>query len=115
MPPLAAIEHEPIPRGTLDMIILKTVAATRELHGFEIADQIQERSRDVLRVEEGSLYPALQRMLIKGWLAAEWGHTADNRRARYYRITAAGRRQLEREIASYRRVSQAIALILQPG
>ena len=116
MPRLATIEHEPIPRGTLDMIILKTLGAPpRELHGFEIADDIQQRSRDTLRVEEGSLYPALQRMLVKGWLAAEWGHTADNRRARYYRITAAGKRQLEREIASYKRVSQAIALILQPG
>jgi len=116
MPHLAAIEHEPIPRGTLDMIILKTLGApARELHGFEIADEIQRRSRETLRVEEGSLYPALQRMLVKGWLAAEWGHTADNRRARYYRVTAAGKRQLEREIASYRRVSQAIALILQPG
>lgn len=116
MPRLATIEHEPIPRGTLDMIILKTLGApARELHGFEIADDIQQRSRDVLRVEEGSLYPALQRMLVKGWVADEWGHTADGRRARYYHVTAAGKRQLEREIASYKRVSQAIALILQPA
>src|SRR5689334_7256069 len=110
---LAAIEHEPIPRGTLDMIILKTLGTSaRELHGFEIADEIQRRSRDTLRVEEGSLYPALQRMLLKGWLAADWGHTSDNRRAHYYRLTAAGKRHLEQEIASYQRVSQAIALIL---
>jgi len=113
---LAAIEHEPIPPGTLDMIILQTLGApARELHGFEIADAIQRRSRGTLRVEEGSLYPALQRMLVKGWVADEWGHTTDNRRARYYRITAAGKRQLEREIASYQRVSQAIGLILQLG
>lgn len=112
----ARIEHESIPPGTLDMLILRTVAASsREPHGFEIAEAIARASRDVLRVEEGSLYPALQRMLVKGLLAAEWGRTADNRRARYYRITAAGKRQLEREIASYRRVSQAIALILQPA
>ena len=116
MPPLARIEHEPIPPGTLDMIILKTLAAPgRELHGFEIAEAIQHASRDVLRVEEGSLYPALQRMLAKGWVSDEWGRTGDNRRARYYRIAAAGKRQLDREIASYRRVSHAIALILQPG
>ena len=115
MPRLARIEHESIPPGTLDMLILKTVAAVHgEPHGFEIAEAIARGSRDVLRVEEGSLYPALQRMLVKGWLAAEWGRTADNRRARYYKITAAGKRQLEREIISYRRVSQAIALILQP-
>jgi transcriptional regulator len=111
----ARIEHEPIPQGTLDMIILNVLAvAGRELHGFEIAGAIELRSRDVLRVEEGSLYPALQRMLVKDWLVGEWGRTADNRRARYYRITAAGKRHLEREIASYHRVTQAIALILQP-
>jgi len=97
------------------MLILKTiVTAGRELHGFEIAESIERSSQDVLRVEEGSLYPALQRLLIKTWLAGEWGRTADNRRARYYRITVAGQKQLAREIASYRRVSDAIALILQP-
>jgi transcriptional regulator len=112
----ARIEHEPIPMGTLDMLVLKTLAAAeQERHGFEVAQAIERGSRDVLRVEEGSLYPALQRMLVKGWIAGEWGRTADNRRARYYRITAAGKRQLEREIASYRRVSQAIALILKPA
>jgi PadR family transcriptional regulator len=111
----ARIEHEPIPQGTLDMIILKVVGrADRELHGFEIANAIEQGSREVLRVEEGSLYPALQRMLARGWLGGEWGRTADNRRARYYRITAAGRRQLGREMAAYQRVSEAIALILQP-
>lgn len=98
------------------MLVLKTLtAAERELHGFEIAEAIARESRDVLRVEEGSLYPALQRMLAKAWLVGEWRRTADNRRARYYRITVAGTRQLEREIASYRRVSKAIALILQPA
>jgi transcriptional regulator len=116
MSQFAQIEHESIPQGTLDMLILQTVtAARRELHGFEIAEAIERGSRDVLRVEEGSLYPALQRILLKGWLAGEWGRTPDNRRARYYRVTAAGRRQLEREIAAYRRVSAAIALILRPA
>ena len=115
MPDIARIEHEPIPPGTLDMIILQTViAAGQELHGFEIADAIERRSRNVLHVEEGSLYPALQRLLAKRWLVGEWGRTADNRRARYYRLTVAGKRELAREIAAYRRVSEAIALISRP-
>jgi transcriptional regulator len=104
-----------IPPGTLDMLILKTLARNGELHGFEIADGIQQASDDVLRVEEGSLYPALQRMLIKGWLAGDWRKTRENRRARYYRLTADGRSQLERELAKYERVAQAIARVLQPA
>lgn len=115
MSPVARIEREPIPPGTLDMLILKTLSRTGELHGFEIATAIQRGSKDVLQVEEGSLYPALQRMLVKGWIAGEWSRTAENRRARYYRVTAAGRRQLELEVASYERVAHAIALILQPA
>jgi PadR family transcriptional regulator, regulatory protein PadR len=106
---------DPIPPGTLDMLILKTLAEGREMHGFEIAEAIQELSEDVLRVEEGSLYPALQRMLVKGWIVGEWSKTNENRRARYYRLTAAGRKQLERELARYQRVSRAIARILQPA
>jgi PadR family transcriptional regulator len=113
---LARIEREPIPPGTLDMLILKTLSgANEQLHGFGVADAIQRGSHDVLQVEEGSLYPALQRMLVKGWIAGEWGRTAENRRARYYRLTAAGKRQLEREMASYQRVTRAIAFILQPA
>lgn len=97
------------------MLILRTLERGSEMHGFEIADSIQETSEDVLQVEEGSLYPALQRMLIKGWLKAEWGKTEENRRARYYRLTAAGRRQLEVEMERYGRVAQAIARILAPA
>lgn len=109
-------ERDPIPPGTLDMLVLRTLmAADGELHGFEIAEAIERRSRDVLQVEEGSLYPALQRMLVKGWIHGEWGRTAENRRARYYHITAHGRQQLAREIESYKRVSGAIARILQPA
>ena len=104
----------PIPQGTLDMLILQTLATSEELHGFEIAEAIRLRSADVLQVEEGSLYPALQRMLLKGWIRGEWGRTPENRRARYYRVTAAGRKQLARELEDYHRVSHAIALILQP-
>lgn len=84
------------------------------MHGFEIAESIQHASVDVLQVEEGSLYPCLQRMLIKGWLNGEWGKTDENRRARYYSLTAEGRKQLAREMERYARVSQAIARVLQP-
>ena len=108
-------QRDEIPPGTLDLLILKTLARGGERHGFEIAEAIQQTSDDVLRVEEGSLYPALQRMLIKGWLVGEWGKTKENRRARYYQLTAAGRKQLEHEQARYERVAQAIARILQPA
>lgn len=107
--------RDPIPQGTLDMLILQTLARHGEAHGFAIAESIQRISADVLQVEEGSLYPALQRLLVQGWVAGEWGRTAGNRRARYYKLTAAGRRQLAREVESYQRVSVAIARILQPA
>ena len=107
-------DRDPIPQGTLDMLVLQTLDRAEELHGFEIAESIRHHSAGVLHVEEGSLYPALQRMLLKGWIAGQWGRTEENRRARYYRLTAAGRRQLTRELEAYRRVSRAIALILTP-
>lgn len=106
-------DKDEIPPGTLYVLILKTLAMRGKLHGYEIAEQIQANSDDVLQVEEGSLYPALQRMLIKGWVRAEWGVTAGNRRARYYTLTAAGRRQLGVEILQFERVMGAIARILQ--
>jgi transcriptional regulator len=112
MPP-ASLRDE-IPPGTLDLLILKTLDWAGSLHGFQIADAIQGASLDVLQVEEGSLYPALQRMLIKGWLIGEWGKTPENRRARYYRLTRGGRKQLESELARYERVSAAIVRVLQP-
>ena len=90
------------------MLILKTLVRQGEMHGYEIANAIQLVSDDILQVEEGSLYPALQRMLLKGWVTAEWGVTAGNRRARYYRPTAAGRKQLQAEMAQYQRVNGAI-------
>ena len=104
-----------IPPGTLDMLILKTLALHGELHGFEIAEAIEQRSANVLQVEEGSLYPALQRLLMNGWVGGEWGRTAENRRARYYKLTAAGRKQLDSELAAYERVSVAIARVLRPA
>ena len=102
-----------IPPGTLYLLILRTLARGGEMHGYEIANSIQHISEDVLRVEEGSLYPALQRMLIKGWVTAKWGTTAGNRRARYYRLTAAGRKQLEAEVSQFDRVMQAITRVIQ--
>ena len=108
-------EHDEIPPGTLEMLILQTLAHDKQLHGFEIAEAIQRRSTSVLRVEEGSLYPALQRMLVKGWVLAEWGVTAGNRRARYYQLTKTGRKELETEISQYRRVNLAIERILNPA
>ena|SRR5713101_5146006 len=108
-------QRDEIPPGTLDMLILKTLARDSELHGFAIADAIQHTSAGVLHVEEGSLYPALQRLLIKGWIVGQWSKTDENRRARYYRLTKSGRKQLEREMATYRRVARAIALILNPA
>jgi len=111
----ARSDRDPIPPGTLDMLILTTLSRAGELHGFEIAESIQQGSGEVLRVEEGSLYPALQRMLIKGWIAGTWMRTPENRRARYYKLTPAGRKQLDREVDSYRRVAFAISRILQPA
>ena len=105
---------EPIPPGTLDMLILTSLAMRTRLHGFEIAEAIQDRSANVLHVEEGSLYPALQRLLIKGWVTGEWGRTTGNRRARYYELTPAGRKQLETEVAAYERVTAAIGRVLEP-
>ena len=108
-------QRDEIPPGTLDMLILQTLARAGPLPGFAIAESIQEISDEVLQVEEGSLYPAPQRMLIKGWLEGEWGKTNENRRARYYRVTAEGRKRLERELERYGRVSRAIARILAPA
>ena len=108
-------QRDEIPPGTLDMLILQTLARGKPLHGFEIAESIQQTSADVLQVEEGSLYPALQRMLVKGWIAGDWGKTAENRRARYYRTTPQGLSHLEGELAKYRRVAGAVARILAPA
>lgn len=105
--------RDEIPPGTLHLLILKTLARRGELHGYEIARTIQQNSEDVLQVEEGSLYPALQRMLVKGWVNAHWGATPENRRARYYRLTAAGRKQLEVELSQFRRVVGAITRVIQ--
>src|SRR6202035_3855900 len=108
------MSREELLPGTLHLLILRTLARGEQMHGYEIARSIQQFSQDVLQVEEGSLYPALQRMLIKGWVKAEWGATAENRRARYYRLTAVGRRQMELEVSQFDRVMQAIARVIAP-
>jgi PadR family transcriptional regulator PadR len=99
-------------QGTLDLLILKTLAPGPR-HGYAIAQHIQQRTDDVLVVEEGSLYPALYRMEEKGWIAAEWGKSENNRRAKFYDLTRAGRKQLEEETALWERVCRAITLVLQ--
>ncbi|HWB17805.1 MAG TPA: PadR family transcriptional regulator [Vicinamibacterales bacterium] len=105
--------RDSIPPGTLEMLVLTTLARRSVLHGFEIAEAIEQASTDVLHVEEGSLYPALQRLLIKGWIVGEWSRTDANRRARYYRLTTAGRRELNRQVDTYARVTDAIARVLR--
>jgi PadR family transcriptional regulator PadR len=104
-----------IPPGTLYMMILKSLARIGPMHGYGIAHYIQQISEEVLQVEEGSLYPALQRMLIKGWVDGEWKQSENNRRARYYRMTAAGRKQLTREVGEFGRVMAAIARLIEPA
>ena len=98
-------------QGTLDMLILKAIAL-EPMHGFGISVRIRQMSREVLQIEQGSLYPALYRLEQRGWIAAEWGISENNRRARYYSLTAAGRKQLKVETANWERMSAAINLIL---
>src|SRR6266576_6335522 len=105
--------RDEIPPGTLYMLILKTLARSGEMHGYEIANSIQQISDDVLQVEEVSLYPALQRMLIKGWVTAEWAQSEKNRRERFYRLTAVGRKQLGMEISEFEKVIQALTRVIQ--
>ena len=104
-----------IPPGTLYMLILKTLARLGPMHGYGIAQHIQQTSESVLQVEEGSLYPALQRMLIKGWVIADWGQSENNRRARYYRLTPSGNQQLNVELSEFEKVMRAITRVIQPA
>ena len=105
-------EQKDLLPGTLEMLILQTLRAGA-LHGYAIAQHIQQTSQDVLQVEEGSLYPALQRLLVKGWVKAEWGISDNNRRARYYTITTVGKKQLDVEAENFSRMVQAIARVMQ--
>jgi len=100
-------------QGTLDLLVLKTLAARGSMHGYGITLHIEQVSREVLRLEEGSLYPALHRMTQSGWLRSEWGASENHRRARYYSITAAGRKQLAEEERSWSALTGAVARVLR--
>ena len=100
--------------GTLDMLVLKTLSI-QPMHGYAIARQIERVSDDVLRIEEGSLYPALQRMRQKGWIKAEWRQTPNNQRARYYTITGSGRRQLGEQENRFEELMAAVRRVMRPG
>ena len=104
-----------IPPGTLYMLVLKTLFHLGSMHGYGISQHIQQISDEVLHVEEGSLYPALQRMLIKGWVIGEWKQSENNRRARYYSLTPKGRKQLTAEIQEFEKVIGAIRRVIQPA
>ncbi len=99
-------------QGTLDLLIMRTIA-TEPLHGWAIAQRIEQLSKDVLRINQGSLYPALQRLERQGWITADWGVSETNRRARFYRLTAAGRRRLKEEREDWERLSAAISLVMR--
>jgi transcriptional regulator len=104
--------HDLFP-GALEMMILQTLRLG-PLHGYALAQAIRRQSEDLVHVEEGSLYPALQRMLKAGWLAAEWGTSARNRRVRIYRLTTVGRQQLERKVSAFERLLTGITKVLRP-
>ncbi|MEJ7617868.1 MAG: PadR family transcriptional regulator [Pyrinomonadaceae bacterium] len=99
--------------GALDLLVLKTLDTLGPLNGWDIANRIQQISEDVLTLNQGSLYPALQRLLTKRWVASEWGTSENNRRARFYRITASGRKQLAKETQEWERFTAAVVRILQ--
>jgi PadR family transcriptional regulator, regulatory protein PadR len=99
-------------QGMLDMLILKSLESGAR-HGYSIAQQIQEASEDMLKVEEGSLYPALYRLENQGWIAAEWGASENNRRAKFYRLTAGGRRQLRIETSNWQKLREAVSRVIE--
>ena len=109
MPPVTQPEFLP---GTLHLLILRSLSAG-PMHGYAIAKRIKDVSKSALAVEEGSLYPALNRMLVKGWLEAEWGTSENNRKARFYKLTKAGRQQLRQDAAEFDRLVSAIQLVLR--
>jgi transcriptional regulator len=99
-------------KGTLDLLVLKTLASQGRMHGFAITLRVEQISQNVLRLEEGSLYPALHRMTQAGWLSSEWGVSESNRRARFYSITAAGHRQLAEETQKWSQLTEAVGRVL---
>jgi PadR family transcriptional regulator, regulatory protein PadR len=107
-----AQERIDLPQGTLDLLILRTLL-TGPQHGWAISERVQQVSSDVLRIQQGSLYPALHRLERRGWVKAKWGTSDNNRRAKYYELTRAGQRQLEAETESWRKLTAAVAQILE--
>jgi transcriptional regulator len=103
-----------LPQGTLDLLILKTLALEPQ-HGWAISERIQQISSDVLRVQQGSLYPALHRLERRGWIKAKWGASENNRRAKYYELTRSGRKQLEAEERDWRKLTAAVGEVLNRG
>jgi transcriptional regulator len=103
-----------LPQGTLDLLILRTLAL-EPLHGWGISERVQQMSSDVLRIQQGSLYPALHRLERRGWIKAEWGASDNNRRAKFYELTKTGRRQLAAETDSWQKLTAAVAQILGPA
>ena len=106
-------ERIDLPQGTLDLLILRTLALEPQ-HGWGISERVQQMSSDVLRIQQGSLYPALHRLERRGWIKAKWGASENNRRAKYYELTASGRRQLATEEESWRKLTTAVAQVLGP-
>lgn len=109
MPPSTELSQ-----GTLDLLILQTLAL-EPMHGWAVAQRIQQVSKNVLQIGQGSLYPALYRLEYKGWIRSEWGNSENNRRAKFYRLTAAGKKQLQSELATWNRLSDAIGPVLGRG
>jgi PadR family transcriptional regulator, regulatory protein PadR len=109
MPP----QRNDILQGTLVLLVLRTLASQKRMHGYAITSHIQRVSSDLLRVEEGSLYPALHRMAQAGWLRSEWGTTEKNREARFYSLTPKGRKQLAREEATWAKLTQGVTRVLR--
>ena len=112
--PMSIRPKDGMPPGALPMLILRVLQSS-SLHGYAIAQRIHLLSSEVLAVEEGLLYPTLQKMLVKGWVTAEWGVTAGNRRARYYRLTSAGRKRLAVERSRWEQMAAAITHVMQPA
>jgi transcriptional regulator len=105
-------ERIDLPQGTLDLLILRTLSLEPQ-HGWAISERVQQVSSDVLRIQQGSLYPALHRLERRGWIKARWGTSDNNRRAKYYELTRAGRKQLEAETESWRKLTAAVAQVLE--
>jgi transcriptional regulator len=105
-------ERIDLPQGTLDLLILRTLVAGPQ-HGWAVSERVQQVSSDVLRIQQGSLYPALHRLERRGWIKAKWGTSENNRRAKYYELTRAGQRQLEAETDSWRKLTAAVAQVLE--